>query len=178
MMRKISIGLLAFLCLILSAPTSFAHGQIVTSYPLEGSTSSPTPTQVWIEFDGELQTIDGEVVNTLKVTDSTGLVVSSEEAIIEGAKISTQVSDQSVGGVFTVEYRIVSEDGHPVEGSYTFQASPGFEATEMIEPTTSTTPSDNQAEFSFGALVMAVFLVVFAVRYFTKMRNEKRDEKK
>jgi preprotein translocase subunit YajC len=26
--------------------------------------------------------------------------------------------------------------------------------------------------------VMAVFLVVFAVRYFIKMRNEKRDEKK
>ena len=177
-MRKFSIGLLAFLCLILSAPTSFAHGQIVTSFPLDGSTSSPTPTQVWIEFDGELQTIDGEVVNTLKVTDSTGLVVSSEEAIIEGAKISTQVSDQSVGGVFTVEYRIVSEDGHPVEGSYTFQASPGFEATEMIEPTTVATESDDRSEFSFGAIVMSVFLVVFAVRYFIKMRNEKNENRK
>jgi methionine-rich copper-binding protein CopC len=177
MMRKFSVILLAFQCLILSAPTSFAHGQIVTSYPLDGSTSSPTPTQVWIEFDGELQTIDGEVVNTLKVTDSTGLVVSAEEAVIEGAKISTQVSDQSVGGVFTVEYRIVSEDGHPVEGSYTFQASPGFEATEMIEPTTSATASDDRSEFSFGAIVMAVFLVVFAVRYFVKMRNEKNEKK-
>jgi methionine-rich copper-binding protein CopC len=177
MMRKFSVVLLAFQCLILSAPTSFAHGQIVTSYPLDGSTSSPTPTQVWIEFDGELQTIDGEVVNTLKVTDSTGLVVSAEEAVIEGAKISTQVSDQSVGGVFTVEYRIVSEDGHPVEGSYTFQASPGFEATEMIEPTTSATASDDRSEFSFGAIVMAVFLVVFAVRYFVKMRNEKNEKK-
>jgi len=176
-MRKFSVVLLAFQCLILSAPTSFAHGQIVTSYPLDGSTSSPTPTQVWIEFDGELQTIDGEVVNTLKVTDSTGLVVSAEEAVIEGAKISTQVSDQSVGGVFTVEYRIVSEDGHPVEGSYTFQASPGFEATEMIEPTTSATASDDRSEFSFGAIVMAVFLVVFAVRYFVKMRNEKNEKK-
>ena len=177
MMRKFSVVLLAFQCLILSAPTSFAHGQIVTSYPLDGSTSSPTPTQVWIEFDGELQTIDGEVVNTLKVTDSTGLVVSAEEAVIEGAKISTQVSDQSVGGVFTVEYRIVSEDGHLVEGSYTFQASPGFEATEMIEPTTSATASDDRSEFSFGAIVMAVFLVVFAVRYFVKMRNEKNEKK-
>jgi methionine-rich copper-binding protein CopC len=178
MMRKFSIALLTFLCLFLSAPTSFAHGEIVTSYPLRDSTSSPAPTQVWIEFDGELQLIDGEVVNTLKVTDSTGLVVSAEEATIEGSRISSQISDQSVGGVFTVEYRIVSEDGHPVEGSYIFEASPGFEATEMIEPITSTTPSENQAEFSFGALVMAVFLVVFAVRYFIKMRNEKRDEKK
>jgi methionine-rich copper-binding protein CopC len=177
MMRKFSVVLLAFQCLILSAPTSFAHGQIVTSYPLDGSTSSPTPTQVWIEFDGELQTIDGEVVNTLKVTDSTGLVVSAEEAVIEGAKISTQVSDQSVGGVFTVEYRIVSEDGHPVEGSYTFQASPGFEAIEMIEPTTSATASDDRSEFSFGAIVMSFFLVVFAVRYFVKMRNEKNEKK-
>jgi hypothetical protein len=103
--------------------------------------------------------------------------VSSEEAVIEGAKISTQVSDQSVGGVFTVQYRIVSEDGHPVEGSYTFEASPGFEATEMIEPTTNATASDNQTDLSIGAIVMAVFLVVFAVRYFVKMRNEKNERK-
>ena len=168
---------LAGLFLILSSPISFGHGQIVTSYPLMDSVSSPTPSQVWIEFDGELQLIEGEVVNTLKVTDSTGLVVSSEEAVIEGAKISTQVSDQSVGGVFTVQYRIVSEDGHPVEGSYTFEASPGFEATEMIEPTTNATASDNQTDLSIGAIVMAVFLVVFAVRYFVKMRNEKNERK-
>jgi len=168
---------LAGLCLILSSPTSFGRGQIVTSYPLMDSVSSPTPSQVWIEFDGQLQLIEGEVVNTLKVTDSTGLVVSSEEAVIEGAKISTQVSDQSVGGVFTVQYRIVSEDGHPVEGSYTFEASPGFEATEMIEPTTNATASDNQTDLSIGAIVMAVFLVVFAVRYFVKMRNEKNERK-
>lgn len=168
---------LAGLCLMLSSPTSFAHGQIVTSYPLMDSVSSPTPSQVWIEFDGELQLIEGEVVNTLKVTDSTGLVVSSEEAVIEGSKISTQVSDQSVGGVFTVQYRIVSEDGHPVEGSYTFEASPGFEATEMIEPTTTATASNEKTDLSIGAIVMAVFLVVFAVRYFVKMRNEKNERK-
>ena len=176
-MRKLTVAVLAGICLILSSPISFAHGQIVTTYPLMDSVSSPTPSQVWIEFDGQLQQIEGEVVNTLKVTDSTGLVVSSEEAVIEGAKISTQVSDQSVGGVFTVQYRIVSEDGHPVEGSYTFEASPGFEATEMIEPTTTATASDNQTDLSIGAIVMAVFLVVFAVRYFVKMRNEKNERK-
>ena len=176
-MRKLTRAVLAGLFLILASPTSFAHGQIVTSYPLMDSVSSPTPSQVWIEFDGQLQLIDGEVVNTLKVTDSTGLVVSSEEAVIEGSKISTQVSDQSVGGVFTVQYRIVSEDGHPVEGSYTFEASPGFEATEMIEPATTATASDEKTDLSIGAIVMAVFLVVFAVRYFVKMRNEKNERK-
>jgi methionine-rich copper-binding protein CopC len=171
------VAALAGLCLILSSPISFAHGQIVTTYPLMDSVSSPTPSQVWIEFDGELQLIEGEVVNTLKVTDSTGLVVSSEEAVIEGAKISTQVSDQSVGGVFTVQYRVVSEDGHPFEVNYTFQASPGFEATEMIEPITTATASDEKTDLSIGAIVMAVFLVVFAVRYFVKMRNEKNERK-
>jgi len=176
-MRKLTMAALAGLCLILSSPTGFAHGQIVTTYPLEGSVSSPTPSQVWIEFDGELQLIEGEVVNTLKVIDSTGLVVSSEEAVIEGARISTQVSDQSVGGVFTVQYRIVSEDGHPVEGSYTFEASPGFEATEMFEPVSTTTATENQTDLSIGAIVMAVFLVVFAIRYFVKMRNEKNERK-
>jgi copper resistance protein C len=176
-MRKVTVAALAALFLIFSAPLSLAHGQIVTTYPLKDSKSSPAPSQVWIEFDGQLQLIEGEVVNTLKVTDSTGLVVSSEEAVIEGARISTQVSDQSVGGVFTVQYRIVSEDGHPVEGSYTFEASPGFEATEMIEPVTTTSATENQNDLSIGAIVMAVFLVVFAVRYFVKMRDEKNEKK-
>ena len=176
-MRKFNVAALAALFLIFSAPLSLAHGQIVSTYPLKDSKSSPAPSQVWIEFDGQLQLIEGEVVNTLKVTDSTGLVVSSEEAVIEGARISTQISDQSVGGVFTVQYRIVSEDGHPVEGSYTFEASPGFEATEMIEPVTTTSATENQNDLSIGAIVMAVFLVVFAVRYFVKMRNEKNEKK-
>jgi copper resistance protein C len=176
-MRKLTVAAFAVLFLIFSSPLSLAHGQIVTTYPLKDSKSSPAPSQVWIEFDGQLQLIDGEVVNTLKVTDSTGLVVSSEEAVIEGARISTQVSDQSVGGVFTVQYRIVSEDGHPVEGSYTFEASPGFEATEMIEPVSTTRATENQNDLSIGAIVMAVFLVVFAVRYFVKMRDEKNEKK-
>jgi copper resistance protein C len=176
-MRKVTVAALAALFLIFSAPLSLAHGQIVSTYPLKDSKSSPAPSQVRIEFDGQLQLIEGEVVNTLKVTDSTGLVVSSEEAVIEGARISTQVSDQSVGGVFTVQYRIVSEDGHPVEGSYTFEASPGFEATEMIEPVTTTSATENQNDLSIGAIVMAVFLVVFAVRYFVKMRDEKNEKK-
>jgi copper resistance protein C len=176
-MRKVTVAALAALFLIFSAPLSLAHGQIFSTYPLKDSKSSPAPSQVWIEFDGQLQLIEGEVVNTLKVTDSTGLVVSSEEAVIEGARISTQVSDQSVGGVFTVQYRIVSEDGHPVEGSYTFEASPGFEATEMIEPVTTTSATENQNDLSIGAIVMAVFLVVFAVRYFVKMRDEKNEKK-
>ena len=176
-MRKVTVAALAVLFLIFSSPLSLAHGQIVSTYPLKDSKSSPAPSQVWIEFDGQLQLIEGEVVNTLKVTDSTGLVVSSEEAVIEGARISTQVSDQSVGGVFTVQYRIVSEDGHPVEGSYTFEASPGFEATEMIEPVTTTRATENQNDLSIGAIVMAVFLVVFAVRYSVKMRDEKNEKK-
>ena len=176
-MRKLSSAVLACLCLILSSPTSFAHGEIVSTYPQQGSTSSPAPSEVWIQFDGELQQIEGEVVNTLNVIDATGLTVSSEEATIEGGKISTQISDQSVGGLFAVAYRIVSEDGHPVEGSYTFTASPGFEATEMIEPAT-TTPLEKESDLSIGAIVMLVFLVIFAISYFIKLRNEKRDEKK
>jgi hypothetical protein len=36
---------------------------------------------------------------------------------------------------------------------------------------------ENQSDLSIGAIVMAVFLVVFAVRYFVKMRNEKNERK-
>lgn len=168
-MRKLTVLLWVALLALISSPVATAHGEIVSTFPEQYSNATPIPTQVWIQFDGNLQTLDGQAINSIDVIDSTGLTVSYGDAIIEGGKISTKLSGQSAPGVFTVNYRIVSEDGHPVEGSYTFNASPNFadDAPTTTEPKKSST-------LTVGGFVMIVFLGIFAVGFLIKRKNEKK----
>ena len=103
-MRKTLVLFLVSCLAVLAIPSSSAHVTIVSSFPEQFGNVNPIPTQVWIEFSGELQTLDGQAVNTLEVIDSTGIAVNYEDPMISGARITTKVSGQSAPGVFTVKY--------------------------------------------------------------------------
>ena len=170
-MRKfISILFIAFLAFA-STPQASAHVEIVSSFPEQFSNVNPIPTQVWIEFSGELQTLDGQAVNSLEVIDSTGIAVNYEDAIISGGRITTKISGQSAPGAFTVKYRVVGDDGHVIEGEYTFNASPDYSEGQSPMPKSA---EPQKTEFSVGAIVLAVFLVIFAIGYFVNLKKDKK----
>jgi methionine-rich copper-binding protein CopC len=107
--------------LFIAMPTiAFAHGQMVQVSPAANSNVITAPTEVSIEFDGKLQIIGNANVNSIEVTDSQGQIISSLTAVVEGNKISTKLQVTDITGLVSVRYRIVSEDGHPVEGDYSF----------------------------------------------------------
>lgn len=169
-MRKLLVSLIIGLLALLSIPSSSAHVEIVSSFPEKFANVNPIPTQVWIEFSGQLQTLDGEVVNSLEVIDSTGIAVNFDDPIIEGAKIMTKISGQSAPGAFTVKYRVVGDDGHVIEGDYTFNASPDY--AEAVPTTTSEV--EKKSSLNVGGIVLAFFLIVFVVGYIIKERNDKK----
>jgi methionine-rich copper-binding protein CopC len=169
-MRKTLVSLIIGLLSLLSMPSSSAHVEIVSSFPEKFANVNPIPTQVWIEFSGQLQTLDGEAVNSLEVIDSTGIAVNFDDPIIEGAKIMTKISGQSAPGAFTVKYRVVGDDGHVIEGDYTFNASPDY--AEAVPTTTSAT--EEKSSLNVGGLVLVFFLIVFVVGYIIKERNDKK----
>ncbi len=133
-MRKLVTVFVVSLLSVLAIPTSSAHVEIVDSFPERFANVNPIPTQVWIQFSGELQTLDGQALNSLEVIDSTGLSVNFEDPVIDGAKIMTKVSGQSAPGVFIVKYRVVGDDGHVIEGDYTFNASPDYSEEQSPMP--------------------------------------------
>jgi methionine-rich copper-binding protein CopC len=169
-MRKTLVSLIIGLLSLLSMPSSSAHVEIVSSFPEKFANVNPIPTQVWIEFSGQLQTLDGEAVNSLEVIDSTGIAVNFDDPIIEGAKIMTKISGQSAPGAFTVKYRVVGDDGHVIEGDYTFNASPDY--AEAVPTTTSAT--EEKSSLNVGGIVLVFFLIVFVVGYIIKERNDKK----
>ena len=169
-MRKTLVSLIIGLLALLSIPSSSAHVEIVSSFPEKFANVNPIPTQVWIEFSGQLQTLDGEAVNSLEVIDSTGIAVNFDDLIIEGAKIMTKISGQSAPGAFNVKYRVVGDDGHVIEGDYTFNASPDY--AEAVPTTTSEV--EKKSSLNVGGLVLVFFLIVFVVGYIIKERNDKK----
>ena len=169
-MRKILVSFIVGLLALLSIPSSSAHVEIVSSFPEKFANVNPIPTQVWIEFSGQLQTLDGEAVNSLEVIDSTGIAVNFDDPIIEGVKIMTKISGQSAPGAFTVKYRVVGDDGHVIEGDYTFNASPDY--AEAVPTTTS--EGEKKSSLNVGGIVLVFFLIVFVVGYIIKERNDKK----
>lgn len=99
---------------------AFAHGAMVQATPAVDSNVLTAPAEVSIEFDGKLQIIGNTKVNSIQVTDNQGQLISSPTSVVEGNKISTKLQLTDITGLVSVHYRIVSEDGHPVEGDYSF----------------------------------------------------------
>jgi hypothetical protein len=170
-MRKFISFIFIVVALLLSTPSSYAHVEITSSFPEQFSNATPIPQRVWIEFSGALQTLDGEVLNTIEVIDSTGIAVSFDDPLIEGSRITTKVSGQSAPGVFIVKYRVVGEDGHIIEGEYTFNASPDYAATPVAVPLTQESSDSN---IYIGLIVFAALflsLVLGSLIYVKKGRK-------
>ena len=169
-MRKL-VSLFLVTCLsVLATPSSSAHVTIVSSFPERFANVNPIPTEVWIEFSGDLQTLDGEAVNSLEVVDSTGIVVNYEDPIISGGRITTKVSGQSAAGVFTVKYRVVGDDGHVIEGDYTFNASPDYAAEQSPMPISSTS---EESSIPVGGILLGALLLAFFAGIFLRAKNRR-----
>ena len=169
-MRRILTYFVIGFITLLSMPSSSGHVEIVSSFPERFANVNPIPTQVWIQFSGNLQTLDGEAVNSLEVIDSTGIAVNFEDPVIEGAKIMTKISGQSAPGAFTVKYRVVGDDGHVIEGDYTFNASPDY--AEAVPTTTSV--DEKSSPLSSAGIVMIAVIGLLGIGLLIKRKSENK----
>jgi methionine-rich copper-binding protein CopC len=168
-MRKFLASLSLVGLALFSIPNASAHVEIVSAFPEQYANVNPIPTQVWIQFSGDLQTLDGEAINSLEVIDSTGIAVNYEDPIIEGAKVMTKISGQSAPGVFTVKYRVIGDDGHVIEGEYTFNASPDYAEVMPI----STTSMPEESSIPAGGILLAVLIAIFLGGIFMRAKNRR-----
>ena len=108
---------LTFLLVMYALPVN-AHSALVSSVPAADATVVDFPMEVVLNFNEDLMIVGDENPNKLEVFDSQGALVSGG-TVVKGASIAAPVG--IVGnGAFSVKYRVVSKDGHVVEGSYRF----------------------------------------------------------
>lgn len=119
MRRRIATFTLLF---TLSAfPHANAHAQLTDSNPRSNAAIKKLPEFIWVEFDGDLMTFGDKNPNTVTVTNSKKRKVDIGGSLVSGARVSTRLKSGLAPGRYLVSYRVVSEDGHPVQGSFSFR---------------------------------------------------------
>jgi copper resistance protein C len=149
----------------LAAPAS-AHSQLISMDPADGSTVAVAPTQVVLTFDENIQHIGAAVV----VIGPGGTRVDDGPVVVAGPTATEQLHPLTTPGRYTVSYRVVSDDGHPVTCTLGFvlvgvtaSASSGGAPADTGPGTQAGTVPHASASASGGLVAPAVILLVAAV---------------
>ena len=147
-MKKIASGFAALALglsaiLGISAPAN-AHAELVEASPPADSLIGALPEYVDLTFGENIMTLDGsEGSNIITVVDSNGAKVDDETIVVNAAVVSVGIKPGFGDGTYTVAYRVVSEDGHPIEGSYKFEVGEAAQ-TNVIAPAPTASHTDDE----------------------------------
>jgi methionine-rich copper-binding protein CopC len=122
--RQLLVWLLAGLALVLGAGTAFAHDVLTGSDPANGASLAAGPSRVTLTFDLPVK----EYFSTITVVGPDGNHFEAGPSTVDGSTVSAPVQPLGPAGGYTIGYRIVSDDGHPVSGLVRFtltRAGPG-----------------------------------------------------
>lgn len=100
---------------LLTAAPAGAHEDLVSSTPAEGEVLEAVPAVVELTFTADLLDISTLVV----VTGPDGEPVEVPSTV-DGAVVSAPFPEDPADGAYTVAWRVVSGDGHPIQGSFGF----------------------------------------------------------
>jgi methionine-rich copper-binding protein CopC len=107
-------------------PPAAAHAELASSNPEDGATVQNVPPEVVLTFTeavGEPQ---------VEVTASDGTVVSDGDPEALGATVTEPLTGDGPSGTYTIAYRVVSADGHPISDELTFDVRSGPPPGESV----------------------------------------------
>jgi len=129
LVRAIAVAFAAAACAVGLAwdpAPAWAHNELRSSDPADGAALASAPTQVMLAFAERLD----QKYTQINVTDRAETSVVAGEPAVTGNR-AVQRLGALTAGEYTVGFRVVSVDGHPVQGSVTFT---------LTAPTAASTP--------------------------------------
>ena len=141
MIRLAAVTLLAGLTLVGLATPALAHNSLVDSTPKDNATVQAGPTSIQLTFDQPVQ--DGAGYNTIAVLDSKDNHWESGPATVSGNVVTAPVRPLGPAGQYSIGWKVLSADGHSVQGSLKFALNTAGNGTP--------TPPDELAKFAGAA---------------------------
>lgn len=128
-----------------------AHSALTSSTPADGAVVTEPLESVDLTFsEAPLAGLDAGL--RIQVTDASGADVATGDVTVSGTTMRRAVDlDQ---GRYTVLWRYVSPDGHPIEGMLAFEyraAAPVSTPSASVTPTASTAPTSSATATATGA---------------------------
>jgi methionine-rich copper-binding protein CopC len=102
--------------LMATAPAASAHTVLTATDPAADSTVNAGPARVTATFNEQLQ----PTFVAMTVVGPDGNLWSQGDAKVDGATASVGLRPLGPSGRYTVNYRVTSDDGHVVSGSWSF----------------------------------------------------------
>ena len=127
-----------------AAPAS-AHAHLVRATPGDGATVTTAPTRVRLVFDENVRT-----PAALVVTGPSGTQVEQGPVQVLDNTASVRVHVLAAGR-YTVAFRVVSADGHPVSAQTSFRFTPGGSARPgTAQPSANSAQSGHEGDAAGG----------------------------
>ncbi|NUO33789.1 MAG: copper resistance protein CopC/CopD [Dermatophilaceae bacterium] len=118
--RRLVRLVLAALALALSgialATPAWAHAELVSSTPASGTRLEAPPRSVQLTFTESVDLVAGG----LRLLDGSGRTLATPEPVASGRTVTWPMPPSLGRGAYVVTWRVVSSDGHPVDGAFTF----------------------------------------------------------
>lgn len=156
---------------------ALAHDVLTGSNPEDGATLDTVPEEVVLSFNNA--PMEGGSGSAVVVTGPDGETTYEDgDLAFDGLDVSVGLSPLDEAGEYTIGFRVVSSDGHPIQDSLTFTvteeavaaAAPAEESAEPTEaaeePAAEETPAEVEAseaaaeEEGGGGLPMSAVVIV------------------
>jgi methionine-rich copper-binding protein CopC len=128
MMKRVMI---AVFLLILLPTTAFAHSGLKSSTPNDKEMITKPLNEIVMEFNTNI-----EKLSTFTLLDKQGQKVNVDSIAVEGKKLKGTFNHTLPNGDYSVNWKIVGEDGHVIERGFTFTVK----IPEVVKETPTSTP--------------------------------------
>lgn len=150
-MRTVVTALGALIISLAGSGIAAAHTALANSDPGKDATVTTAPAAIVLTFNEDINPAFASVI----VSSADGRNWISGSPRVEGPRLTSAVGPGRPGnGVYTVGYRVVSADGHPVTGSYKFtiagvsEEPPPTSTPAAVAPRTAAAPPPSAAPAS------------------------------
>lgn len=163
--RSVLVVLGSVVALVVAAGPASAHDVLASTDPANGSTVAAVPTTVTLTFEEPAVALGTKIV----VTGPGGEVQQDLPVLVDNT-VRQGLRAGAPAGRYTVDWRVTSADGHPISGSFTFNARAA--GTGQSAPPSESSPVQNPGTASPGsaalwpwvlACVVLAFVIVAAV---------------
>lgn len=189
LLRRSLAGILALLLVFFGTATAaFAHDAVTETSPSDGSTVATVPAEIQITLSNTPAVIGSQIL----VFDEAGTNWASGDVQVLDKAATQALRSGAPAGKYTVQWRLVSSDSHPIEGTFSFTATaagsgsaastgagagagPVVSVQAQPEPQAEPVPDSSAVPWSIVGLVVVLLGVVVAMVVVARRRLSSED---
>ena len=178
MLKKLFVALFATFLFVV--PEVYAHTYLDSTNPSDGSTITQDLQTISLNYSGII-----EEGSTFNVRTSSGSDVPLDSITLKESVLSGTFASPIPNDTYTVNWKSISQDGHPLAGSFSFTVHlptaaesaksviPGDDTEQKIASDVTSivdtlqTDTDSEGGVSFWVLVMVLTVIVVALGAFS-----------